>query len=290
MSAPHVPRERGSVWQADVASIIILVLFVLLVFGIEALLTPSFTPFSLMATGILLALIPAAIWLAFFYRRDRAEPEPKHMVFRLFLLGGLLASAVGIPLVEGVFEVPDWLGSSPFWAQLLGGWLIVGMIQEGLIYGAVRFSVYESDEFDEETDGVVYATAAGIGFATVLNISFVVSSGGVALGSGAIRIVLTTLAHAAFAGIVGYFLGRQKFEDRPVWWMPLGLLIAAGINGLFFLFRGMLTAGSMSAGGGSANLWIGLIMAVVLTAVVTFLLSRAIHQDVERALAQGGGS
>ncbi len=285
----HIPRERSSVWQADIASIVILMLFVLLLFGIERWINPTFTQSGLLVTGIVMALIPALIWLAFFYRRDRLEPEPKHLLFQLFVLGGVLAAAIGIPLVDGLFDVPNWLSGSPLWAQLLGGWLIVGCIQESLVYTAVRFSVYNSAEFDEETDGVVYATAAGIGYATLLNIVFVVNSGGVALGSGSIRIVLTTLAHASFAGVIGYFLGRQKFEERPLYWMPLGLLLASAINSLFFLFRGMVTAGSISGSGGAANPWLGLLLAVVLTGIVTAALSRAIHNNVEEALAAMGG-
>lgn len=286
MIDPHVPRERGSIWQADIASIVILVLFVVLLFGIEQLVQPSFTQTSLIITGVILSLIPAAIWLAFFYRRDRLEPEPKHMVFRVFLLGGLLAAALGVPLVNNLFEIPDWLSSSSLVTQILAGWLIVGTIQETLVYCAVRFTVYETKEFDEETDGVVYATAAGIGYATVLNIIFVVNSGGVALGNGGIRIVLTTIAHAAFAGVIGYFLGRQKFEKRPLYWMPAGVMLAAFINSVFFYLRGMLTSGSMSAAGGAANPWLGLILAVLLTGAVTYLISVAIHNDVVKA--QGG--
>lgn len=277
----HVPRERASAWQADIASILLLVLLVVIVYGIEQFIQPSFSPTGLLVTGVILAVIPAAIWLAFFYRRDRLEPEPKQLVFRLFLLGALVAGGIGIPVVNAWFAVPEWLSSSPVWAQLLGGWLIVGCVQEFLVYAAVRFSVYEHVEFDEETDGVVYATAAGIGYATVLNVVFVVNSGGVALGSGSMRIVLTTLAHAAFAGIVGYFLGRQKFEKRPFWWMPAGVLLAAAVNSLFFYFRGMLNSGSLGSG---ANPWLGLVLAVILTGIVTGFLSRAIHNNVEEAL------
>ena len=290
MTDSHVPRERGSVWQADVASIIILVLFVVLVYAVERFIQPSFTTSGLLIAGIILAIVPAIIWLAFFYRRDLLEPEPKHMVFQLFVLGGLLAAAIGVPLLNNVFEIPTWLSSSSFISQLLAGWLIVGCIQETLVYASVRFTVYNTAEFDEETDGVVYATAAGIGYATVLNILFVINSGGVALGNGAIRIVLTTMAHAAFAGVIGYFLGRQKFEERPLWWMPLGLLTAALINSVFFYLRGMLSSGSMSASGGAANPWIGLILAVILTAVVTYAISTAIHNNVEEALSNQEGS
>ncbi len=282
----HAQRERSGVWQADAISIALLALFVVVVIGLESWLQPQFSPGGLLLTGVIIAVIPSVIWLAFFYRRDRLEPEPKGMVVQLFILGGLLAAAVGLPLVEDVFAVSNWLGSSPIWAQLLGGLLIVGFTHEFLKYAAVRFSVYNSQEFDECSDGAVYTTAAGLGYATVLNIHFVVASGGVALGTGSIRIVLTMLAHAAFAGISGYFLGRQKFEKRPFWWMPLGLFIAAGLNSLFFFFRSMLSQGDF---GGAARPWIGLALAVALTAVTTWFLSRAMRRDIESLLAAEEG-
>jgi protease PrsW len=280
MSGPW--RQRDGVWQADIASIVLLILFVLIVFGLEAWLQPQFTPMSLIVTGIVLALVPAVVWLAFFYRRDRLEPEPKHLVLQMVLLGALLASAVGIPLVDGLFNVPEWLSSSSAWAQLLGGFFIVGMTQEFIKYAAVRFSVYYAKDFDEAIDGIVYTTAVAIGYALVLNINFVVSSGGVNLGSGAVRMVLTTLAQASFAGIVGYFLGRMKFEKRPLWWMPLGLTTAAALNSLFYFLRGTLSQGSL----GTANSWVGLLLAAVLAAAITWFLSRSIEHDLA---VHGGG-
>lgn len=274
MSGPW--QQRSSLWQADIASIVLLIVFVLAIFGLEAWLQPQFTPTTLVLTGILVALVPAIVWLAFFYRRDRLEPEPKHLVVQMVILGGLLASAIGIPVVEGLFAVPDWLSDSPAWAQLLGGFLIVGMTQEFLKYAAVRFSVYHAADFDEAIDGIIYTTAVAIGFAVVLNINFVVSSGGVDLGSGAIRIVLTTLAQASFAGVVGYFLGRMKFEKRPLWWMPLGLTIAAALNSLFYFLRGTLSQGGL----GTVNSWVGLVLAAALAGVITWFLSRSIQHDL----------
>ncbi len=280
MSGPW--RQRSSIWQADMASIVLLVLFVLIIFGLEAWLQPQFTPLSLVITGIVMALVPAAVWLAFFYRRDRLEPEPKHLVLQMVLLGGLLASAIGIPLVDNLFGVPNWLSSSPTWAQLFGGFFIVGMVQEYLKYVAVRFTVYYAQDFDEAIDGIVYTTAVAIGYALVLNINFVVRSGGVNLGSGAVRMVLTTLAQASFAGLVGYFLGRMKFEKRPLYWMPLGLITAATLNALFYFLRGTLSQGSL----GTANSWVGLLLAAVLAGAITWFLSRSIQHDLA---VHGGG-
>jgi hypothetical protein len=45
-----------------------------------------------------LALVPAALWLIFFYQQDRLEPEPVGNVVRMFVIGLALAGAIGIPL------------------------------------------------------------------------------------------------------------------------------------------------------------------------------------------------
>lgn len=58
-------QQRSSVWQADLASIVLLILFVLAIFGLDAWLEPQFTPTTLVLTGIIMALVPAAVWLAF---------------------------------------------------------------------------------------------------------------------------------------------------------------------------------------------------------------------------------
>ena len=279
-----VTGERKGIWQSGIAEIVAVLLFVALIEVIISLVKPTLTGTPLLLTGIAMTLIPAAIWMVFFYRQDRLEPEPKVYVLEVFLLGALLASALGIPLLRDIFRVQDWLGRSTL-INVLGSILVIGFVQEFLKYAAVRYSIYLSTEFDERVDGVVYATAAGLGFATMLNINYVASNAGVDLRMGMIRIAVTTLAQASFAGISGYFLGRAKFEEEPVWWLPLGVTIAAVLNGLFTFVRGEITRVGLTV-----NPWNGLILATVV-AVLTFA---ALYYLMRRAnkltLAQARGA
>jgi RsiW-degrading membrane proteinase PrsW (M82 family) len=278
-------RRTDALWRVDLASIAVLVVFVLLVAAIDAAVQPELTGTALAVVGVGLALVPAVVWLAFFYRRDRQEPEPRSLVIGVAVLAWLIGTAVVIPLLEGILDVPSWIGASPL-VYLLGSILVIGAIEEFSNYAAVRSTVYGSAEFDEPVDGIVYGTAAGVGLATALNIAFVVGSGGVDLGAGTIRIVVTALAQASFAGVMGYFLGRHKFEVRPIWWMPLGVGIAAVLNGAFtFLRDSVVSRGLDPSILGSLGPWIGLVLAGILAAAVTIGLSSAMRRGLGHATA-----
>ena len=274
-----------SLWIADVVTIGLLISFVAMIYVWEQLLNPRFDDSALLLAGVVLTLVPALLWLWFFYRRDAAEPEPRAMVIGVFVLGALLAAAVGTPLLHSVFRVNDWMYANQPWSYIGAAMLVIGFTQQFLVYAAVRWSVFGSAEFDGPTDGIIYATAAGLGYATILNIRFVTTDGAASLTLAAIQIVMSTLALASFAGIVGYFLGREKHEERPVWWMTAGLVLAAVLNGAFLVLRGQLTGGS-STGAAPANNWLSLVVAALLAIGTALILSRLIREDVEEDLLE----
>ncbi|MEM7030590.1 MAG: PrsW family glutamic-type intramembrane protease [Chloroflexota bacterium] len=273
-----VAHNRKGTWISTIGLIVGLVLFALIVSTVGSSLTTSLSTGGLILAGILLSIIPAVLWLTIFYLQDRVEPEPKSYVFGIFVIGLLLARAVGQPLIHDVFEVNTW-SSDSLGLQIISGILVVGMIQEFLKYSAVRYSVFRSQEFDERIDGIIYGAAAGLGYATMLNIDYVIASDGVSLSVGVVRIVVAALAHASFAGVMGYFLGRAKFENMGPFWLPAGLLLAAILNGVVTVALGVITRSGFQVT--PIN---GLILAAVV-AMVTFGVLFAIMQSNNRALA-----
>ena len=229
---------------------------------------------SLVVVQGIIAILPGVLWLAIFYHQDRQEPEPKHYVLGVFLLGAVLAKLIALPLIHDVFAVDAWLYRNR-WTTLVGAILVIGVIQEFVKYAAVRYTVYGSREFDEPLDGVIYSGAAGLGFATMLNIDYVIAYGGVDLQVGIVRMVVTALAHASFAGVLGYVMGQAKFRPGSDT-LPLlgGVALVSVLNGLFFLIQGEVTTRGLEY-----RPWNGLIAAAVLAGAsfgaVYFLMGRA---------------
>jgi RsiW-degrading membrane proteinase PrsW (M82 family) len=201
-----------------------------------------------------MAGIPAILWLGFFYVMDRHEPEPKQLVVGVSVLGCLIAG----PLADFVHyqAVPpqalELHGFKPFSLDRVAyAILIAGLAQETCKYAVVRYTVYLSREFDEPMDGIVYMMACGTGFAVWVNYQRLTDQHhSVYLSTAAAQTVVTTLAHASFAGALGYVMGRAKFSRRsaPVrgLLLMLGLLGAATLNGQFAVVETWISQDGMT--------------------------------------------
>jgi RsiW-degrading membrane proteinase PrsW (M82 family) len=147
---------------------------------------------------LLLAIAPSLFVFLSIYRKDCYEPEPLHLLAWIFFLGALSVIAAG--LIELPF--PEGVISSAF---------IAPVVEESLKFLVVFLAIYRHPEFDEPMDGIVYATAAGLGFATVENVLYVID-GGIAVGI--IRAIASVPGHVVFSCIWGFALGTAKFRPK----------------------------------------------------------------------------
>ena len=166
-----------------------------------------------------MAGIPAILWLGFFYLMDRHEPEPKQLVARRLRprLPDRRAARRLRHRPRGAATSRSSSQTSPALSldRILYAVLIAGLAQEMCKYAVVRYTIYMSREFDEPMDGIVYMMACGTGFAVWVNYHRLSGQGHeVYLSTGAAQAVVTTLAHASFAGALGYVMGRAKFSRR----------------------------------------------------------------------------
>lgn len=277
----RIATNRAGLWWALALQLLGLLLFVLFCNFIAPSLGENLDDRGRVALGFALSLIPAILWLSVFYGFDRIEPEPKQMVIVTFVAGALLFGALHQPVLQGLFQINQWLFNSD-WSRLLGGVLVVGIFEMYLVFLAVRYVAFESPEFDERVDGVIYAVAAGLGVATVINFLYVADRGGVDMGIGSLRMVINTLAYASFSGMLGFFIGQAKFERTPIWYLPAGLSVAALMNGVLFtlLERG---SDSLHAGLPWSDLLLAALVALIALLLVFSLIARANEETLRIA-------
>ncbi len=273
-----VNRPHNGFWRAALFQLVGMALLAALVaYSAEAFIGPLSGP-PLIIAGILLAIIPSALWLVFFYQQDRLEPEPKQQIAAVFLLAALLADVFGRRIINEWFRVNEWASYDTL-TSLLASILIIAVTSQLIIYLVVRLLVYATPEFDERMDGIIYGTVAGLGVATVGNLYFVLGNDGVALGPGVVQTVTTALAQASFGGLQGWFMAEAKFTHRPVWWVPLGFGLATLLNGCFSWL-----IGEVSAVGLQVDPWRSLIFGVMVALAAFLLLALLMSRTTEVTL------
>jgi len=270
-------KSHPGFWRAGLFQILLMGVFSALV----ALLAGNLGAIdrtALMLLGLFLAIVPSALWLIFFYRQDRLEPEPKTKIAQVFVLALILTDVLGLRLFNDWFQLPGWAAAQAS-TSLLANILVVGFTIEAIAYAAVRFVVYATPEFDERMDGIVYGTVAGLGVATLLNLHYVIDNDGVALGPGVIHVVTTALAQASFGGLLGYFMAQAKFEHKPAWWVPLGVVIAAVLNGLFTWLMSEISASGLTVQP-LRSLALGVVVALGVFGLLLALMRRAMQSTL----------
>ncbi len=109
--------------------------------------------------------------------------------------------------------------------------IIIAPTEEMMKFFAVKRWMYRSIEFDEIMDGIVYTVAASLGFATVENIIYVITHG---ITVGIARAFLAVPGHAFFGAIMGFYLGRAKFNKvKEKKLITQGILLAIFFHGLY---------------------------------------------------------
>ena len=180
-----------------------------------------------------LAIAPGIAVCLFIYSLNKFGPASMRYLVISFILG----MAATLPpwllqmLVEDVRNEPY---RHSIWSYAWFAFVIVALSEEGSKYLVLRYYAYPKPTFREPFDGIVYSVMIGMGFATVENIEYVRQFG---LETGLSRFFLAIPAHASFAVLMGYPVGKAKTDrHRSLRLMAQGLLVAVLFHGSFDFF------------------------------------------------------
>jgi protease PrsW len=216
----------------------------------------SLLNFKTLVIVIIGGLLPSLLWLWFWLREDRTNPEPKRIILATFIAGGLSVFAAFYLEREATVNfdlsslentrvnfAPLWAGikaSLPF-VVLFFGW---ALIEEFVKYMAALIAAFRNKSFDEPVDAMIYMITAALGFATMENCLFLIKSLNMGMGgfdfllNGNLRFFGATLLHIFSSAVVGAVIGLSFNLTgwKKVTRIIFGILIAALLHALFNFF------------------------------------------------------
>ncbi len=236
---------------------------------------------KLIALSILLfiAVIPVFIMLLYIYFTDKVDREPLWLILLLLFLGGLsVISALIVEILGGavislIFDVGlgELLPGMDFSVivAFLECFFVVAIAEELGKFVMVLIPTWKNKHYNYRFDGVVYCVSAGLGFALIENIlyilpepAFATIQGGLGLmlqtevwekigagfGVGIMRAMTSIPGHTMFGIFMGVFYGyakyyaSQKKKGKTFVCFLLALIVPIILHGLYDYF---LTVGSI---------------------------------------------
>ena len=181
---------------------------------------------------IALAIAPGVAICLFIYSLQRlGKGSMRYLVTAFFLGAAATLPALAVQLLSEDVRNDPWHHS--IWSYLWYAFGVVALSEEGSKFLVLRGYAYPKKVFREPFDGVIYSVMIGMGFATVENIEYVWQFG---LETGVSRFFLAIPAHASFAVLMGYPVGRAKFARHSLGLLLRGLGVAVLFHGSFDFF------------------------------------------------------
>ncbi len=192
--------------------------------------------------GLTLALLPIPALMAGVLYLDRLEPEPPGALVFVFLWGAAVAALIGL-IGKGsgsqLLTTPA-LRSGGFAAASVAAVIGVAALEETLKGVAlVGLLLLRPQEIDGISDGVVYGSMVGLGFALIENIYYYTQAthygfGGVAT-TFLLRGVVSPVCQAVFASLIGAGVAYAvtTTRRRGLWAIGAGWALAVALHALW---------------------------------------------------------
>jgi RsiW-degrading membrane proteinase PrsW (M82 family) len=203
-----------------------------------------------------------------YYHQDLYDKEPKRLLALVFVLG------IPVSLISGLYEYTiDQVGKqgdktlsqsdNPL-LVIFFYVLIVGLTEELGKLCIVGLIAYRNEAFNEQVDGIIYAAASALGFATFENVFFSLDQGAVIL---LLRGPFSTLGHVLFSSLWGSGLGLAKFEQKT------GRKVRLVLTGLLYAVLTHAAYDLLIAFGSKIAEWVAL-SSLVFLAIMFIFVSR----------------
>lgn len=184
-------------------------------------------------TLLLTGVAPALVWLFFWLREDRFQPEPRGLLILTFIAGALT-----VFLITPIDEFAKHIG-------IMGTERIFffAAVEELAKFFVVFLIDFNSSYLDEPIDYAVYLITGAIGFAAMENVLFLLEPSlqqniSFVIETGMLRFLGATILHSVLAAILGIIIGFVFYKKKrtKILFGILGIGIVIILHTLFNYF------------------------------------------------------
>lgn len=204
-------------------------------------------PTNIITTVIFSGVLPTFIWLFFWLREDRVQPEPRGLLTLTFVAGGL--SVLVILPIEHFVEVLGFQDTQRIF--------LFAATEEIIKYLVVALINFNSSYLDEPIDYAIYLITGSLGFAMVENVLFLTNPAlqnniSFIVETGMLRFMGASVLHAVLAATLGIILGFVFYKKKSTrnTFLFIGLAVVTILHTIFNYFiikyveiDGLLTLG-----------------------------------------------
>lgn len=283
--APNtVPVWRRVVLQ--LFAVALLALAVVLVSELQ-LLEPSQDLGLLIGLGI--AAAPPALWLAAAVAPEYKVLRPRRRLVGVAIVSALVASAIGLPVVQDFFRIVQWLPHESAFGRIVGYTLTAGIVDAGLKLLILR-TIVVPGELRLRSDSIAYAMASAVGYSFFLNLELILSvqpSPGIA----AIYVLANYVTQFASAMFIAIGISESFFSDALPPVLPMNVLLAAISTGVISsVYTGVMGGALTTQGSGDRPFFgIGFLIIALIASCGTIYFLYHVSERREREAYYGGG-
>ena len=173
------------------------------------------TKMSIDNIGIFLfmTLIPLVFMGLYIYKRDEYKPEPLRALALTFV-GGIACGFIASLFVgNGLTDLYTLETSQINMNAALNIFLTIAF-GHALLLLALVLLVLSNHFFDEQVDGIVYASFLGLGFICYQNFLFLLKFQGSLFDMEAVRSLFLVPIYFCSSILMGYYVSRLRYRDR----------------------------------------------------------------------------
>ncbi len=180
--------------------------------------------------------VPALVAMVVVDRLDAKRPEPRSLRW-LVVIAGMISVLPAIVIEEYIAKTYGTQLQPPgitYQGGTFAAFVMAAAVEEACKISVIYWVVWQRPEFDERMDGIVYGSRAGLGFALVENVKYLLSATSTSgfLSMWIMRAVLAVPGHAMWSGMIGYSAARRRFDKYGLGLVG-GYLLAVAFHGLY---------------------------------------------------------